>query len=583
MWAWADSEDPMQQLRHARLRLDDESGMSLLEVIIAMFVLAVSILGLASVASASLVSVRASRDRQAATDVATSMLEFMRLSDFGSIAMLDADADGKADGPGASCDGGTDGEPYVLTTNTSTDAHLRYQDIGLGAGENITLTTIVTWYDDPADGVQACADVPKETKRVRVTATWTDGTTTRSVVEETLVSPADRGLPLPAFQIGNPAASQHFPKEWVYGDSGDTGGNGWERCVSHTLRNIGAPDRYEVSVVRSDAVTHPEQSPKITNVPVNGDYGYAFPNAGKGDGQGTWYVRTELEYPVASGTIDRFDAPGTQPRSVKGDDAVQVATSDQATLRLCFTPTSNVQLSSTYTLRTTVYSRFDPSVSTAIDHTLTTGSAATKWFLYDTDDTQDHERTSGVIYTMGPEQGAQPDRLGVSSSLHDYDTNVGDGHPGLQLTPTVTVARWHEQLTANTTFRNTVDLVLWVSNDDALDGDPVPTGGWLQRLKVDIKRLKPNESGVVDTWVSNAALDWTHTETRVSPDDGWQEIRWTLTLTSANGLPIEVKKNEFVQLVLRCEDVAEDPHDEECQLAYDHVDYPSRLEITPTS
>lgn len=577
----------MQQLRHARLRLDDESGMSLLEVIIAMFVLAVSILGLASVASASLVSLRASRDRQAATDVATSTLELMRLSDFGSIAMLDADGDGVADGPGAVCEAG---EPYVLTTNSAPEAHLTYQQVDQGAGQNITLNTVVTWYDDPTidsdsdgSGVDACGTVPKDTKRVRVTAEWTDGPVTRSVVEETLVSPADRGLPLPAFQVGNPVASQHFPKEWVYGDSGDTNDTGWERCLDHTLRNVGAPDRYEVSIVRSDGVTHPEQAPKITNVPVAGDYGYQFPNAGKGDGQGSWYVRAELEYPVASGVIDRFDGPGSQPRSVKGDDAVQVPTSDQATLRLCFTPSSNVQLSSTYTLRTTVYSRFDPNVSTTIDHTLTTGSAATKWFLYDTDDAQDHARTSGVIYTMGPEQGAQPDRLGVSSSLHDYDTNVGDAHPGLQLTPGSTVARWHEQLTADTTFRNTVDLVLWVSTDDALDGDPVPTGGWLQRLKVDIKRLKPNESGVVDTWVNDVALDWTHTETRVSPDDGWQEIRWTLTLTSANGLPIELKKNEFVQLALRCEDRADETEDEECQLAYDHVGHPSRLEITPTS
>lgn len=573
----------MQQIRHVRLRLDDESGMSLLEVIIAMFVLAVAILGLGSVASASLVQVRVSRDRQAATDVATSTLELMRLSDFGSIANLDTDLSAA----GLTCSGNE--EPYVATSNSDPDAHLTYQQTSQGAGQNITVTTTVTWYDDPkvdsdgdGDPDETCATTPRDTKRVTVTATWTDGSTTRSVVEETLVSPADRGLPLPSFRLGNASAALHFEQAEVYGSSGDTSGDGVEKCVPHTLRNVGAPDRYELQITRIDGATDsaddPFDGPRAAGI-------YDFSNAGYGNGKGTWFARAELEYPA--GSTDLFDEPGSAPKRVKTDDSIQIDTSDQATLRICYTPTSNVELTQTFGFQIDVYSRFDGNVMKSVTHELTTGSAATKWFLYDTDDTQDHSRPAGVIYTMGVEQSAQPDRLGTSSVLHDYDSNVNT-HPGIQLTEGTTVARWHEQLTSTTGFADTMDLVLWVSNDDALDGDTVPDSGWPQRILVDLKVLKPNENHVVDTWVAAFAVDWSQTE-RVGDTvdgvttDGWQEVRVTLNLVSANGLPLEVAKNQFLQLTLRCGSQPDDPYDEPCQVAYDHVTYPSRLEVVTTS
>lgn len=578
----------MQQLRHARLRLDGESGMSLLEVIIAMFVLAVSILGLASVASASLVQVRVSRDRQAATDVATSTLELMRLGDFATVAMLDSDGDGVPDS-GATCTGAA--EPFVTTSDGTPGRYVEHERTGQGAGGNITVTTTVTWYDDPTvdsdsdgDGDEDCSATPKDTKRVTVTAAWSDGGTTRSVVEETLVSPADRGLPLPSFRVGNDAVDLHFEKAEVYGPSGDTTGDGVEQCIPHTLRNVGAPDRYELQITRTDGATDAADDPFDGPLAAGT---YDFSNAGYGNGQGKWFVRAEVDYPtvdVETPVDDRhsFNQPGSVPKRAKSDDSIQIATGDQATLRVCYRPTSTVELTQTFEFRVTVYSRFDDNVAKTIDHTITTGSAATKWFLYDTDDTQDHARTSGVTYPMGPEQSAQPDRLGTSSILPDYDTNVGDGHPGLEIRRGDTVARWHEQLTKATTFADTMDLVLWVSNDDALDGDLVPPAA--QRLLVDLRVLKANESNVVDTWVSGVPVEWEQTE-RVGDTvdgvavDGWQEVRVTLNLVSGNGLPLEVAKNQFLALTLTCPSTATD----DCELAYDHVSYPSRLEVVTTS
>lgn len=552
----------MQWGRTTRARLDDESGMSLLEVVIATFVLAVAIVALASVASASLIQLRTSRDRQAATDAATSKLETMRLSEFSSVAMYGPEA------PAQTC-GAMKEEPFV-TTADQPNSLSPYQDAGLGPKGNITVETRVTWYDDPdhdadgdGSGTDACSTVPKRVKRVTVEASWLDRGVRRSVVEETLVSPANRGLPLPSFRLGNPAATQHFETSEVNG--------GVEKCVEHLLRNVGAPDRYDLLVRRGDGSEVPPTAAGPSLSPPLARW-YEFPVNGQGSGNGSWWARAELLHgsPVTT-THYTADVAGT--RRIRHADALVIGTGGEATLRVCYRSDGlkKVALNQSFDFEVVAYSRFDDNENHAVRQTITTGTQAKRWYLYDIDDATPHSRTNSTIYPMGPPQSAQPDRLRTAAEgpLVNYSTNESS-FPGLELEDDGgDVASWHEQMTQTTTFASTMDLVLWVSTPSALSGGSPPTAP--QKLLVKVRVLRTNESGVFETFQAGKVVSWTQTESAVGTDDGWQEQRWSIDLSGS----LSVSKNRFLQLQVSCHpDSTED-----CELAYDHEKYPSRLEV----
>lgn len=538
----------MHRLRHARLRFDDEAGISLIEVMMATFVLAVAILGLASVASASLVSLRISRDRQAATDAATSTLESMRLEQFGSVALLESDVS-----PLGSCDDVT-GEAYVTTTDPSLA--LPIEEAGLGPKGNITVRTRVTWVDEGND--QDCADSERNFKRVRVTASWEDRGELRQLVEETVVAPAGRGLPLPEFRLGSPDVVLNFDPTEVAATE--------EKCLSHVLRNIGADDRYDYVVARLDG----SSTPALTVADVAND-AFRAPNQGSAE-PGSWRVRAFLQYdgedlgdlhPLPSASlpagVERMVDGGDGDANGRPEASAVVETGSQARFYVCYKPDDKVDSDREYEFEVTVHSRFDENATQVVTHSLTTYPGIHQWFLYDTDDSQDHARLvqSGSnwvapVYPMGPLDGSLD---GLGGTLLNYDTDV-DTRPGITLEKGGTETRyalWHEQVTSATELVS-ARLELWVSAP-TLFSTPL-AGDLTQTLEVSLTVLAKNEKNVVSTPVSTT-FDLTH----IAGVSGWKRASFTLPIAT----PIQLEKDQFLRLRVACAATSGD----DCMLAYD--------------
>lgn len=548
-----------------RERLAEEDGVSLIEILLAGFILSVAVLALASVASASMIQVRVSRDRQAATDAATSTLESMRLEDFASVAMRASEV--AAAGLG-SCDGGSAGEPYVVTADSSQG--ISHQTTGLGPRQNITVTTKVTWVDEA--GVADCATSDRKLKRVRVAAAWEDRGLERVVSQETIVAPARRGLPLPEFRLGSPDVSVNFDPDEI--------ANPTEKCVTHVLRNIGAADRYDWTVVRTDGAEPPAKLGSVEFRSNNGS------TAG-----GRWYVRAFFEYsdPLSETIPDVRATPAPSGVEVMTDTDVNgrpeaqavVPNGSQGRLHVCYRPEGSIATDHTFTFRVTVHSRFDENATASVNHSLTTSRTPVTWYLYDTDDSTSHPRKTSAnkipVYFMGPLTELQPEVLGTTASLQDYDTDLdGLGRGGIRLpnNDATLDAVWHQQLSVTREFIPTATLTLNVSTSTILAGGEIPQD---QRVRVVIQRVGKNENTVVDTWTPTGGHlhSYTHDET-LTAGDGWMFQVITIPLVSAAGKPLVVEADQFLRVQVRCGSTSQD----HCHVAYDHHLYPSNLRVT---
>jgi Tfp pilus assembly protein PilV len=171
-----------------------ESGITLVEVLVAIFILSVALLALGSTATASLLSLGESRDREQATNAASAAIEAARARDFGALSVDAGEPLSSLPTPVASMlgvSGNCAGTERVVQDAASIDPlPLVHQ-----AGNNnaITVYTLVSWADQP------CTATTADMKRVVALATWNDRGTLRSVRNETLVAPAGRGLPVPNF------------------------------------------------------------------------------------------------------------------------------------------------------------------------------------------------------------------------------------------------------------------------------------------------------------------------------------------------------------------------------------------------
>ena len=136
-----------------RRRLNDDAGLSLVEIIIAAFVLTVAILGLASAAISALRGLSDAQMRQEATSLAAESLEVARSYDFEDLAVRDGDTN--VPGSGATfdplegshddIDPGSSGEDMLI----DSDGAVRWETDAPHYEEGrFALRTYVT---DPAD------------------------------------------------------------------------------------------------------------------------------------------------------------------------------------------------------------------------------------------------------------------------------------------------------------------------------------------------------------------------------------------------------------------------------------------------
>jgi hypothetical protein len=222
-----------------RRNLRDDAGVSLVEVMVAGFIMTIALVTMASVASGSLRSVSSSQGRQEATTAVTRALETARSLSYTELAMRSGEyTDGVAfdwDGP----TGSAAQEPVHATPEgTIRNGTFPYFETRNG----YTLTTIVTRYQpERADG-----EVVTDTaRRVTAIATLPSGGEVR---QSTVVARAERGLPLPAFSI-TPLSAVRVTVPNA------TTGTVPEVCIAAQLRNQGANDRYEF--VLPNPASHP--------------------------------------------------------------------------------------------------------------------------------------------------------------------------------------------------------------------------------------------------------------------------------------------------------------------------------------
>lgn len=581
-------------------RLDDDEGLSLVEMMIALMIMGIALLAVASVAASALVQVRNSRTRQQATDAASAMIENLRLRDFSAIAM---DATDPAVQALAGCGGAFD-EPTV-ETNIAANA-IPHEQV-FPAGGPITVRTIVTWYDEGDDQACTAADHDRLSKRVTAIATWTDAGALRQVEQSTLVSQVERGLPAPDFRLGTPNVSINFELAEVQNDP-ENDGWGEETCVGHVLRNLGAQDSYDWQLAREDNGSVIKQNKS------------EFRTA-----DGKWSVRAFMEAPAQATPLDpsQYGIPlSTQIADPTGlpdevelmvdDDSNNAPESDaridsgeQARIWICYSPKKDLSTGTSIAFEITVRSRFDPNETEVIEHDVTVTQTQMILWLFDdyagataggdstrVVDGQGNTKKLPTL-TMGPTTLLQPERLDTTSSISDHDTDIDpDDLPGVLLddrnytysTPSgstteamnTSMIRWHEQFTEATTLRSTATLYLYLSTTDMLErdaDDPLPDRTVALRIAVHV--VDKQENNVVSTLYQTATSTpyvYTH----------WAERAYQLrTIPLTLATPV-LERDQYLRLELDClgVTVAGVPINDDCHLAYDHNLTPSRLVVS---
>lgn len=501
--------------RLARRVAADEDGLSLIEIMIAGFVLAVAVLALASVATQSLTAVRASRDRQDATQLASTKLEEARGLPFGEVVLDTADNPPEGFDPttATACDpaSGPPCEEVVKNAGGALDH--------IVTGTPHTTTTYVS----------EVAGTDGDQRRVTVLASWGGTETSRTVRQETIIAEATRGLPVPSFAVSpQDASGVGLSRETI--------------CIEQTLTNLGEDDSYswklfgtnetsgdlEAGTYKIRSVNEPDGSGGTTTVTREG-----FEVKSTSEGAG-WFGWARIASPPGSTLEPLEDVTGDQ----RPDTPMKVPALRQATFVFCYTPLDEdgnlVADSTNPTVTPRIYSAFDETVTTQ---------------------SQDNELTNTLIVAdeiLYMKDGLALDRSEPTNTdaTTDYD---GDGIPGLALDPS-TETTW-ESATADTLFDGAVDLddpsvTLWVRGEDA-DGVDVT---------VDV-RLYAGED----------ATPFTSTQEPISGlGTDWVKVTITPPLDSAE----QLGENETLRLALLC-DVDDSP--DACHVHYDVTDFPSAL------
>lgn len=222
---------PVLRRLSRRVADEDADGFTLVEVVVALFVLGVIFTALAAAAMGSLRASLAARVEQQGIDFATEALERARSMEYGSLAMVADDL--SADPFITSC--GSDkcidpgfGSDEVLIVSASGAVSPHVEQVSTTLSNNIEIE-VATYVTDPGDTDAAY-------KRVTVVASWDLAGQARSRTVSGLVTETTRGLPIPVFKLiplGQTSASVNAGADAAFG---------------FELSNQGAPDRWNLAI-----------------------------------------------------------------------------------------------------------------------------------------------------------------------------------------------------------------------------------------------------------------------------------------------------------------------------------------------
>lgn len=500
----------------------DESGMSLVEILIAVFILGVAVIAIASTAAASLQSLRESRDRQQATQFASTVLEEIRGLPFSDIALDESTVSVTS----------FDGED-ILATPGGKVTHTRTR------GDH-TATTYITVI--PKSGTE----VDDEELRATVLVTWEDVDGAHTVRQETRIAEATRGLPVPSFAV-NPKSAH------------GTGVPGETICVDHELSNLGEQDGYSWQLFATNSSTGelepatfvrgrsnlngPDGSGETGSLTRDG---FRVPTSANGK---HWFAWGLMRIPSGSGDWIPMDEITGDERP---DSHSKVLALAEADVRFCYTALNTAgEIEATDDSPT-----FSPRVYSAFDDTVNTGDDLSNAL----------EVEPRIVFYLRQVDGnpknmtaAAPDNTDESVDYDDPDDPVV---PGLQLAGTTfDPTRW----TANVgTLGFSTDsyprdlsntsVTFHVRTDDDAGKD----------LVFDL-RLLLHRDGATDPEVLSA-----ETVTASSVTTAWQPVDAALTLSSS---PVSVGESDTLILEIGCGEDSEGP----CHVHYDVTTLDSNL------
>ena len=570
-----------------RMRLGDEAGIGLVEVIMAIFILAVGLLALGSVSISSLASLRDTRDREQATNAASAAIEDIRTRDFGDMVHAPGDVDLGALPPGTNpavattgcfaLDGS--GEPVVEGSSANPVPFVRV------AGDDgaITVHTIITY-----EGV-ACGSLTSDLKRVTVIATWRDGGLRNRVVQETLVTDVGRGLPVPRFEIRPEQANVRFSTAFLDDPAAPP------RCIEHTVRNLGAEDGYDWAVEPIDPEASSLQQVQLQ--PVQDAF----------DVEGVWRVTAWLEDEPPVDTREGESPSGTDGRFQDDTQFDRLVTHTRlesgrsGLLTVCYAPlVDTAELPDELDVRIVLRSRFDERQSREAFHRVWIGDAVESvipgeplYLLEIPDDVAHVRRTTAS--PMGPldENPAEDSVMTLSDHSYtvanaDWSTDIGTpGLPGVRIrqgTDDDFRLRWHYQFGSTTRLLREATLVLWVAPPEALQENPI--GNEIpMSLVVELDELDSKEEPINNGWLASETFEYEHTTPSSAPSGGWQRVEIPIDL----GAERQFNNNRRLRLQVGCavptavdnadtEDTNA-PTAQDCNIAYDNVTFPAALYI----
>jgi Tfp pilus assembly protein PilV len=553
----------VSRLRWWHLAADDEEGLGLVEVLVAVFILSVALMALASVGTSSLISLRMTRDREQATNAASTALEEARALSFDALALpaganpttLPADVRAALNVTSATCVGGealvTDAaspQPVPLTRTSGTNGAHRVH-------------TVVTWAN------QNCTATNSGLKRVVSIVTWPDGPRFNFVRNETLVAPAGRGLPNPNFDVKPSRGAVMLTAAQV--------ANGSTRCVEHQLRNLGAGDSYSYEVGAAKVAG------SATAFSPAGVGGYSIPTAG-------WQLQAHLEpgstasragLPPATATNAFAPAAGS-PRPVA---PLRVEAAEQALLTLCWTPSTDARTDVEVTIN--VHSRFDDRRIETVTHTLTIGDPVRRLYLQDWNDQVAHPRgepgnnDNQLRYraqVMNPRSsGASADRAQLpADTLLDWSTEFAPQRDGIRVprasnnNPRLDQIEYRYQLAAPVQMLPGATLHLWHAPTGALPAT-TPATPLRVELQVELDVLTANDKTNDRVWPTTGPF--THTYMYSHAEPGFR--RHSIPLAFAQTVPIAA--NQRIRVRVTCLPASV----QDCNLALDTVQHDSHLEV----
>jgi type II secretory pathway pseudopilin PulG len=529
----------------------DEDGLSLVEVLIAMFVLSIAVLALASTAAATVTSLRVSRERQLATVAASAAIEEVRSYEYRDIAHPHDEVTPATDpdyvsgtAPYEFAHDDQNAEPLVVSADGRVSPHAWTSDDG-----RLMIRVFVTWYNDPSTATA------HDARRITAIVRWDDPAGGEGEVRQsTLVAEAGRGLPQPRFHVSPSELMRHTPGLV---------------CFTHSLRNIGATDRYDWQLFDSDG----EPASVVNNWTLRAvaDRWEAQIWFGTPDYDGSNKPNT------AAPNLWRDETGNQRP-----DSPGEVEAGETQTITVCYTPSNHPQTNKAPTLSFVIRSAFDETVKTdpPIVNRIVWEPKVHVLFLHDPDNTQDHERELGEPYTMNEVAPIQvDDDDNTFDTLFNYDTDWDPDEMGGIWLPrgetgkddgTEHTGIWtYNGLPVGTELMEGT-LTIWSAWAGILDGEPTANGPLLRYgLALDVMRWTGAGFDAESVPITPNEFSYEHTAL------DWMPVSVSFEVV---GEPLEIESSQD-HLRLRIWCAGDGLLEPDCHLAYDTESYPSRLEM----